>query len=236
MKFKYEFRAYQITIRPKEVLQEETIRKIVKWMNKKCKHVLCVLEKHPVAHIHAAMYFDQPQNKKSIQETVWKMVKPLHPTSIGKYCVLVQVMPGSKWVNEYLSKQEDTDVLLELLPPEDADEEDRLDSFYPTPKEQEQLQAAKGKPFEGDRVLDVHEDRYKEYLDSKGLGSTITNAVEYFLWRVNVDRSMPRIRDSRSYVSMGLALHRYISMDNTVTPEEESLIRRVTESFDFSGR
>lgn len=230
------FRAYQLTISTKGDVSEETTRKVTKWLSKKCKYVLAVAEvSSGKRHIHAAMYFDTPQNKKNLHDYVWRhFVQPHHEDSMGKYAVKVQVMPGSKWVQEYLHKDEHVEYLVNDLPKEEDPDAVSLDTFYPTEEEQEALQAAVDKPFAGDRFLDGHEPEYKKYLEEKGLTSCITTAVEYFLWRVNVDRSMPRMRDSRTYVNMGLALHRYISMDYTLTAEEESLVRRITESYDFS--
>lgn len=237
-RFKDVFRAYRLTISTKGDISEETQKKTKKWLDRTCKYVLCVVENNTgKRHLHAAMYFDEPKNKKQLQEYIWRhFVKPFHEDSMGKYAVLINVMYNSEWVETYLQKDETREVLLSHLPNEETPEAVSLNEFYPTPEEQEALQAAKDKPSQSDSFLDIHEERYKLYLEHEGLSSSITVATEYFLWRVNVDRSMSRLRDSRSYVNMGLALHRYITMDKNLTAEEHSLIRRVTESFDFSGR
>lgn len=234
MKFTDAFRAYQLTISPKGDISDVVVRRVRKWLSKTCLYVYAVIEGTSTGkrHLHAAMYFEDTKNKKQLQEYVWKIVKVEHKDSIGKFAVKVQVMPGSNWVDEYLRKEKDVEVVINVLP----EERDELLGFYPSAEDQEALIQATSQPFQGDRFLDLHEGEYKRYLERESVVSTIGTATEYFLWRVNVDRTLPRLRDSRTYVNMGLALHRYISMDKSLTSEEESLIRRVTESYDFSGR
>lgn len=226
------FRAYQLTISTKGDVSDQTVKSVKKWLTKKCQYVYAVIEYGAgKKHLHAAMYFKDPQDKKNLRDYVWsKLVRPYHPDSVGSIAVVIQVMPGDKWVKEYLHKEKDCEVLINdlPLPPEDGghDDDETLNNFYPTQEQQDALMAAKGKEFPGDKFLNAHELHYRKWLDDKGYqASTIGNATQYWLWCVNFDRSMPRMRDSRSYVNMGLALDRYIRMDYELTNEEDNSIK-----------
>lgn len=211
-------RAFNLTVSTKEDISDECIKAIKKWLTKHAQYVHCVVEQETSKlHLHAAMFFKEPRDKKKMRENLWqRQVKPFHPTSIGKFAVNIHASPGRKWIDEYLHKEENPEVVLSDLP-EDLDE---LNEFYPTAEVQEFLMQAKDKTV--DCFYATHEVVYKEWLHENTWVSSTQTAHEYFGLRMFVRKDMRVIADSRRVHQMAVALHKYATDSYKLTNLEIS--------------
>lgn len=211
-------RAFNLTVSVKEDISDECVRAIKKWLTKNVTYVHCVLEQETSKrHLHAAIYFKEPRDKKKLRENLWdRQVKPFHPTSIGRVAVQIQAAPGRKWIDEYLQKENNVEVILSILP-EDRSE---LDEYYPDEETQVMLRSAKDKTV--DVFYATHEVVYKEWLHENTWSSSTQTAHEYFSMRMFVRKDMRVIADSRRVHQMAVALHKYATETYKLTNLEIS--------------
>lgn len=216
----------------KEDINDEAVSKLKNWAVKKALYCYAVVESETSKrHFHASVFCVDPQNPKSIRDTLWKLVKPFHPTSIGRVAVNVQACPGRKWVDEYLQKESTREVVVNRFPSDMND----LDEYFPDETTQELLKKKKEqKETISDLFFGVHEVHYKEYLDEQTWVSSIETALRYFQNRMFVKKDMRVIMDQRRLFQMSIALHRYASEDDSISAEQRrQYLREVTE-YDFS--
>ena len=197
--------AFNLTVSVKDDITDECIKAIKKWLTKNTKWVHCVVEQETSKrHLHAAMFFEAPRDKKKLRENLWdRQVKPFHPTSIGRIAVHIQSAPGRKWIDEYLAKEEHVEVVLSHLPVDTAD----LDEYFPSEETQAFLMSAKDKTV--DCFYATHEVVYKEWLHDNTWASSTATAHEYFKMRMFVRKDIRVIADSRRVHQMACALHSY---------------------------
>lgn len=198
-------RAFNLTISVREDISEECIKAVKKWLTKNTKYVHCVIERDTgKAHLHAGIFFNDVRDKKKMRENLWdRQVRPYHPTSIGRVAVNIHAAPGRKWIDEYLHKEDNVEVILSDLPVDLHD----LDEYYPSQEVQDMLLSAKEKTV--DCFYAVHEVAYKEWLHENTWQSSTQTAHEYFGLRMFVRKDMRVIADSRRVHQMAVALHKY---------------------------
>jgi hypothetical protein len=223
-------RAFNLTISTKGDISDECVTAVSKWINKQCEYALCIVETDTgKRHLHAALFFKEPRDKKKLRENIWmRMVKPFHPTSIGRVAVHIQAMPGLDWVKQYLGKDPNREIEVAILP----DDLDNLLVYLPTEDEQVALMAAT------DKVLDVfynqHEIMYKQWLTDNTWISSTETAHQYFRLRMFVRKDMRVIADSRRVHQMAIALHKYSTDSYHLTNLEISTHVRENQCTDFS--
>lgn len=198
-------RAFNLTVSVRGDITDECVKAIKKWLTKNATYVHCVVEQETSKrHLHAAMFFKEPRDKKKMRENLWaRQVKPFHPTSVGSAACQVQAAPGRKWIDEYLHKEDTVERVLSVLP----DDLDDLNEYYPDEATQQMLMAAKDKTV--DVFYATHEVVYKEWLHENTWSSSTQTAHEYFCMRMFVRKDMRVIADSRRVHQMAVALHKY---------------------------
>lgn len=197
--------AFNLTVSVKDDISEECIKAIKKWLNKNVKWVHCVVEQETSKrHLHAALFFSEPRDKKKLRENLWeRQVKPFHANSIGRIAVHIQAAPGRKWIDEYLQKEDNVEVILSVLPEDKAE----LDEYFPSEETQAILMSAKDKTV--DCFYATHEVVYKEWLHENTWVSSTQTAHEYLCMRMFVRKDMRVIADSRRCHQIAVALHKY---------------------------
>ena len=229
------FRAFNVTISVREDISDECVAAVYKWIKKNAQFYYCVCESDTSKrHLHAMLLFAEIRNKKKMRENLWdRLVKPFHPTSVGRVALNIHVCPGRKWIDEYLIKEAGVEVIGCHLPNESLGDPSIL-TFFPTEAEQEKLMAAK------DVVIDLfynkHEIAYKEYLKDRSFVSSSATAHEYFLHRMFVGKDMRVIADSRRVHQLSVALHRYASDCCKLTALELQTHNRENGDLDFGSK
>lgn len=225
-------RAFNVTISVKEDISDECVSFIKNWCRKQTEWCYAVTEREPCKrHLHANIYFKDNRDPKNIRDTLWKKIKSYHPTSIGRHALHIQACPGRKWVDEYLTKYESSEVVFSNLP-ENLDD---LEDFFPDETVQEIL---KKKSQRDEKTVDVfyaaHEIEYRKYLEEQTFVSSSETAHEYFLWRMCVRKDMRVIADDRRLFQMSKMLHRYTIEENKLTVKEKRHHNEEHTEFDFN--
>lgn len=202
-------RAFNLTVSVRENISDACIKALKTFIKKVCLWYYIVLERGESGklHMHACLFFKDSRDKKKLRENIWdRFVKPYHSTSIGRIAVHIQAMPGTKWIDEYLLKEEGVEVLEQVLPPAKAD----LEEFIPTQEVQDMLiKAAEKEQKSTDPFYAMHEVAYKQWLHENTWVSSSQTAHEYFQWRMFVKKDQRVVADSRRVHQMAVALHKY---------------------------
>lgn len=227
-------RAFNITVSVKEDISDDAVLKLKNWLkNRNRKYVYAVLEQETSKrHMHMCVFFDTNQNPKNIRDTLWKLIKSYHATSIPRVAVNVQACPGRKWLDEYLQKESSREVVLQQLP----SNLDDLEEYFPSEEIQECLQKLKKKEEKAaDPFYSYHEVTYKAWLHEHTWVSTIQTAQEYFHWRMFDKKDMRVVIDCRRVFQMAKALHRYSTEDWKLTAEELRKVNNEIGVHDFNA-
>lgn len=222
-------RAFNLTVSTRESISEEAINYVANWIRKKrTKYYLVVVESETSKlHLHAALYFEDNQDPRSMRDTVWKGIKRWHPTSIGKHAVQFKASPGNLWVSEYLKKEKEAREVACVMPVFDNGEVDyeALEEYYPDDDIQHALQK-KSNEKKGDVFMDNLEHQYKSYLAENSFVSSSETAHEFLKYSMNEKRECRVIQDRRRVFQLALNLHEYATETRKLTPFERSLHER----------
>lgn len=226
-------KAFNITVSVKEDISEEAVRKLKSWTERKALYAYAVLENETAKrHFHASVFCDDVQNARNIHDTLWKLIKPFHPTSIGRFAVHVQACPGRKWIDEYLQKESSREILVNRLPTNLDD----LDDYFPDEEVQHILQEKASK--KQDSVCDpwyaTQEVHYKEWLRENDKVSSQIDALEYFKYRMFVKKDMRVVEDRRRLMQKALCLHEYSMEIQAPTAEERRQYLHTNTEYDFN--
>lgn len=254
-------RAFNLTISTREDLTEPEIDYVVNWC-RKTKYCSIVTERRPtdgVLHLHAALFFEQNQDPRSIRDTLWKRIKLGHPTSIGRVACQVQAMPGDKWVSSYLTKDPNSLARGSTLPllPDGSVDVKALEPFFPSKAVQDLLQqkAASKKDANGKEAnayMKRLELQYSRWLEDQPLEdicqnepenhsflnreSTSTKAHTFLMYLNNVARTDTIPRDRRKVFELALNLHEFMTESCKLTAEAKRKHATENGQYDFSGR
>lgn len=226
-------RAFNLTISVKEDISDDCVKAVFKHIKKTAAWYYVVCEQETSKrHLHAMILYKENKDKKKLRENIWeRQVKPFHPTSIGRIAVHVQTCVGRKWVDTYLCKEQNVEVIGQHLPEEGRDEE-KLEDYFPTADVQEILMSAKDKVVDGYYV--ALEIDYKKYLDEVKLSSSTVVAHEYLRYRMFVRRDMRVVSDYRRVFQNAVALHEYSSGTHELSEELRNMHTRYHMSQTFS--
>lgn len=220
------FHTWLITVSTKEDLDATASAAIADYFKKKCRYGYVVLEHASDTlrlHLHASVCFKQPAAKKDFEATLWKHIFPVHPTAIKRIAVKSTVQYNDKWIQEYLQKDSTKQVLWHVMGDDYA-------SFYPSKEEQEALKASKtvGKMLPGDSKdpwFAKHEIDWEEHSPDD---SSYESAIVYLKYKMNVERSMPVIKDRRRLREAAWALHEYRTHSVAVTAADLNFMHQET--------
>lgn len=232
-------RAFNLTVSPREDIKDDVVTYFRKWIEKSCKYYYCVVEQETSKrHLHASLFFSDPKDHKNMKDTFWKKVKTYHTTSIGRVCIHIQAMPGKKWLQEYLQKEDQREIVCSRIPMTEGQEIDWdvLDNYIPSEEVQKVLMAAAAKKDKStDPFYSYHEVEYKNWLHRKTWYSSTQSAAEYFGYRMFEAKDMRVIADSRRVHQMAVALHKYATDSGKLTNKEVSMHVQENAAQDYDG-
>lgn len=230
-------RAFNLTVSVRGDIKPECVKAVLKYVKRNAKYFRSTVENktkegNPCKrHLHVCWFTEEPIDGVAARSNIWqRYVKKWHPDSIGRVAVQNQACPGRKWVDEYLEKttpaEEDTQCDL----PENLDD---LNEYFPTKEQQEELKKLSNRVF--DEFFSTHEMCYRKWLEEHTWHSTMQTAMEYFHWRMFVQKDMPVVADSRKVHQWGVALHRYTVEDYKLTPKELAAMQQEAQEFAFKA-
>lgn len=123
------FRTYALTLRPLNGVTDSTISNVTKWIKKRSTHYHIVTEKTgSERHIHAALYLKTDVTKVNFRNVWIRLCKAegLTDQEITVARKGVKILYSNDFIDNYLDKDDDTEVVESCLP-----EMKSLEQYYP---------------------------------------------------------------------------------------------------------
>lgn len=215
-------RAFQLTVSVKGDLSIECEEKLVSWIRKNTHmhHVVIELGTSNRRHMHACMIFSESRLPCKLKSNIWdRLVKPFHPDSLAARAIKVQVMPGNKWYDEYLRKEQEVQVLSSTW------DREKAESFFPTPSEQESLVALAQR--KGQACPYLTEDI--EAWSGSTFENTPEGALAYLKHRMFVLRNLQPIADPRKRTEKAYMYWEYRNQVTAPTERELWLLKQLQD-------
>lgn len=122
-----DFRTYALTIRPQNGVTDDEITPFMKWVRKKCLYYHVITEKEGSSrHIHAALFLTNPTPRNSMCTMLKNLFKDFTPSEKQVMLKGIKVMYNMDWIQNYLDKDDDTEVIGSSLP-----EAGHIESYFP---------------------------------------------------------------------------------------------------------
>lgn len=196
------FHTWEITVSTVEDFDEDSARAVVAYLKKKCRYGFVAYECSRKWHLHAAVCFKQPMEKKHFEETIWEKIEKYHPTSKKRIALVSVVQYDHMWRDDYLRKSADTKVLWDDYKSED------YAKFFPTQEEQDELKLAKEtKTMAAKDTKDPRFTRYLQMWTEYSTNDTYEAAVKWFKYAMYVEQTIQVIPDKRRLCQLAFALH-----------------------------
>jgi len=213
------YRAYAITVRPKNGLHGAYAEELEKKIKKHSHYVYNYEEENEARHLHGVLFYEEPKRKSDIQKLL-KRIAEKHDPNWGPASqkVLsggVKIAYNDGWMDNYIQKDSEAE---NYQPPDNTDE------YYPTQEEQDKvLNRATAK--------DSYYNNLKEMWGNKELiGDThIESTVEIGKWyydQMYKSKTIPVISDPKRFKQNIKALASYLypdifySLEKILTAEE----------------
>lgn len=197
-----------ITVSTKEDLDRSSADEIVSYLKKKCRYGYVVLEFSSKWHLHAAVCFKGPIEKKHFEETIWSKVERTHPTSIKRVALKSTVQYNHGWIDEYLQKDVQKVILWHSYDPEE------YAKYFPTQEEQDDLRhALEARAPVATEAKDPRFARLEQGWIEYSSTVTYIDALKYLEYSMYQERSMPVITDQRRLHQTAWCLYKYRSRD-----------------------
>ncbi len=159
----------------------------LKWLKEKTlyRYVVTELDKSGKRHLHACFVWMTPIAGNKIKDTVWTYgyMKYQKDESNRRFSIKVNVMYDDKWYQEYLSKDENREVLDNVWASPDV-----IGEFYPTEEVQKACQIIGQASQSRDSNLHMCE-MFREWVDEHGIEYDAIAAGEW-LNRFYIDRCL----------------------------------------------
>lgn len=129
-----EYSAYAITIRPADGITDDQIQAVTKFIISRCDYYVIVTEKTGAArHLHAGLFLKKPVQKKVINVRLRELKCFKALSNSEKYVMNkgTKIMYNRDFIDEYLTKGDDTEIIDINAPPEDCSD------YFPPPEEQD---------------------------------------------------------------------------------------------------
>lgn len=176
-------RTYEVTLSPKGDIPEACYKECMEYIEKNCGYYIAVLErgkKSNQLHMHAAIDFKKPLNRKSVRDYFTRTVAKYFDRSKRKHAVVVVNMYNHDWYDEYLRKDADAVVLGEKY------DREEVEKHFPTPEEQLILQQK-----QKDRdIVPIHVQVYNAWREDCPTDTTKRQLAQY-MYAKHADDTFP---------------------------------------------
>lgn len=124
------FKTFAFTLRPRNGVTDEHLRKIEAYTRKKCEWYHVVTEKTgSERHIHAGWVLKDPSTRSNVATYMNRMFQSLDPDEKKVMNSGLKIMYNEDFIRKYLDKDDDTVVVCSCLP-----ERGYLESYFPPRK------------------------------------------------------------------------------------------------------
>jgi len=208
------FHTWLITLSPREDIDRTCAEEVVKYLKCKCRYGYVVLEHAAKWHLHAAVCFKSPIEKKHFEATIWSKIEKFHSSSIKRIALKSTVQFNHDWHTQYLQKDSNRIVIWNKY---DIDD---YSKFFPTEEEQVELQLAKDAkaPMAAESV-DPYYARLEREWEEYSPEVSYEEAVKFLQYSMYVSRTARVISDQRRLHQTAFALFKYRAHDISLSVE-----------------
>lgn len=202
------YRAWAITIRPRNGICDERVSDYIDWIEKspKIAGAYGVCEKlAEERHLHLAVFFSEGRRKGDVNKQVERIFQR-RSVEDGEIKVLrsgTRIMYNDDFVKKYLDKNDDTQVVINAVPSDTIE-------YYPTAEEQEEVRSQKNAV---DQYFHSLCCKYTEWRGER------MNDIQVCRWWFGVamyeDKTIRVITDTRKLNQIIEALYRYSTGNGT---------------------
>jgi len=203
-----EYKAYAITVRPRNGISDDQISSIMKFLRSRCDFYIAVTEKTAdERHLHAGLFLKAPTTRSKLNDGL-KNLKCFQAMDFSEKSVLrngTKIMYNRDWCNKYLMKGDDTVIIASNLP-----EEKYIDSYFPPKEEQDKAQRQK-------RIKDAKSGFYQKLEEMwyqqmpPGVEPTYGSVVNFLCDNQFNKRTIRVMKDEREWSRHARNLVRYIT-------------------------
>lgn len=131
------YRAWAVTIRPREGLTDDMVERCIACFMKPCiDGAYVVTEKLGVErHLHAAVYFAKGVRKGQVLSRCQTIQGELDPAELRVLKSGIKICYNDDFRKNYLTKGDDTEVIMDTAPTDAS-------AYYPSPEEQQKAMAS----------------------------------------------------------------------------------------------
>lgn len=196
------FKTFALTIRPKDGVTDQDIQKTMKWCRKHALYYHVVTEKTgSQRHIHAGVFLHKEKKKNDVCIMLCGLFKDLTPEEKTVLRHGVKIMYNWDFIEKYLDKDDDTEVIGTHLP-----EERHIEGYFP-PKP---LSLSENKTKKCS--LYYHELERMWYENRNPAYEITTLTTRDFLFEMMYNkRCLPVIRDDKQIIQVSRHLTRWLN-------------------------
>lgn len=219
---------FRLTISVPGDLDDEVVKRVVSYCEKKCHYAYVVVEHgaNVRRHLHAAVCLKVPMEGNNLLGYMWKIVQAHHPDALRRRAVNKHVMYDHAWYDEYLRKESDVEVHYAKY------DKDGVAAYFPSEEAQTELMSVV-EGAEPARIADKYYDRLeREWIEYSPDGSTFRNAVEFLNHIMFVARTERCIADTRRFSQVAYCLFRY---RNKIANADAGSLRWYTDCTGLDG-
>ena len=203
------YRSYAITVRPLDGATNVHDDLLCKFVRKYCEYYYIVSEKtDDERHLHAGLFLKKPTSRSNFSLMIRRVFADLSDDEKRVLNQGIRIMYNMDFIENYLDKDDDTELVLQNLP-----EQGHLESYWPPSKEQEKAKAK------------AAVDKYYanlEYLwyqhQSPSVEVNYESCARFLSRMMYCDRLIRVLRDDKAIAQTAKHLMRYISKDDRYVP------------------
>lgn len=213
---------FRITLSPVGDITDRTIKQVVTWL-KKQDYGFAVTErgKNGKLHLHMCVCTPQPVDRENIHDSWWKRIRKDYEGSVGRIAVRVDIMYDHKWYEEYLRKEEGSEIVY------DNYDKDAVTEKFPSKQQQERYIELKGQPVLREHLYDILSTEFKEFAQRNcrphyGPDYSYEEAVRFMKHRMHVLKKQPYYTDERRLRQLCWFLYEHVNQIITPTAEDKN--------------
>lgn len=204
------YKSFALTVRPRDGATSAHDDLLCKFVRKQCDYYYIISEKlDDERHLHCGIFLKKAVKRADFTTVIKRVFKAFDDEEKRVLNQGVKIMYNYDFIQNYLDKDDDTEVILKNLP-----EESHLESYWPPSKEQEKAKAK------------AAVDKYYANLEYLWFQhQPVAHEVNYhecakFLSDLMYNKRLIRVmRDDKAIAQCAKHLSRYIRKDSTYVPE-----------------
>lgn len=204
-------KTFALTIRPYGGITDEQIELVRKYVVRKCDYYSLITEKEDdQRHLHAGLFLKKSASRSNVCNEVLRLFKDLTPAEKSVLRDGIKVMYNADFVNNYLTKGDNTVVIARSLP-----EVKTMENYFAAVPPKKKKGPASVDPFYAnlEKLWYEHKRPVEE--------CTPQNLRNFLMKMMNEVRVIRVIADNKKIFTISCALARYINRETSFNVEPD---------------